>query len=233
MALSRSMYWRAAALLLAASGARAFMAGSSAGRLMRHQRGAAARRATTQMVAAPEEAATSYKRKPCFSGDAYQRGLWPTSAPKAAAAAAAPAEASGFDLKAYMYERLGRVEAALDDSLHVTCPEVKIITESMRYSLLAGGKRIRPIMCIAACEMFGGSEDDAMATAVAIEMIHSMSLIHDDLPSMDDDDFRRGKPTNHKVVGGGIAGRRARRAPARVARAAAAQSLCARPTVGQ
>ena len=69
----------------------------------------------------------------------------------------------------------------------------------MRYSLLAGGKRIRPIMCIAACEMLGGSEEDAMATAVAIEMIHSMSLIHDDLPSMDDDDFRRGKPTNHKV----------------------------------
>merc|ERR1740138_341911 len=104
-----------------------------------------------------------------------------------------------------MYERLGRVEAALDDSLHVTCPEVKIITDSMRYSLLAGGKRIRPIMCIAACEMFGGREEVAMPTAVAIEMIHTMSLIHDDLPAMDNDDMRRGKPTNHVLYGEDIA----------------------------
>lgn len=62
---------------------------------------------------------------------------------------------------------------------------------------MAGGKRIRPVLCIASCEMFGGSQEDAMPTAVALEMIHTMSLIHDDLPSMDNDDLRRGKPTNH------------------------------------
>lgn len=65
--------------------------------------------------------------------------------------------------------------------------------------LMAGGKRIRPILCIAACEMLGGTADQAMPSALAAEMIHTMSLIHDDLPCMDDDDLRRGKPTNHKV----------------------------------
>ena len=68
----------------------------------------------------------------------------------------------------------------------------------MRYSLLAGGKRIRPILCMAACELFG-SESVAMPTACALEMIHTMTLMHDDLPCMDDDDFRRGVPTNHVV----------------------------------
>jgi geranylgeranyl diphosphate synthase type II len=71
----------------------------------------------------------------------------------------------------------------------------------MRYSLLAGGKRLRPILCLAACELAGGTADQAMATAVALEMIHTMSLIHDDLPAMDNDDLRRGRPTSHKVFG--------------------------------
>ena len=62
---------------------------------------------------------------------------------------------------------------------------------------MAGGKRVRPVLCLAACEMFGGDEEVAMPTAVALEMIHTMSLIHDDLPAMDNDDLRRGKPTNH------------------------------------
>ena len=97
------------------------------------------------------------------------------------------------------------MERALDASLQVTCPEVAKITESMRYSLLAGGKRIRPIMCIAACEMAGGTAEDAMAAAVALEMIHTMSLIHDDLPSMDNDSLRRGKPTNHVIYGEDVA----------------------------
>lgn len=65
---------------------------------------------------------------------------------------------------------------------------------------MAGGKRIRPVLCIAACEMLGGQQDTAMPTAVALEMIHTMSLIHDDLPAMDDDDLRRGKPTCHVSV---------------------------------
>ena len=70
---------------------------------------------------------------------------------------------------------------------------------------MAGGKRIRPILCLAACEMFGGSDKVAMPTAVALEMIHTMSLIHDDLPAMDNDDLRRGKPTNHVLYGEDIA----------------------------
>ena len=97
------------------------------------------------------------------------------------------------------------MERALDESLVITSPEVKKITESMRYSLMAGGKRIRPIMCIAACEMAGGTMEQAMPTAVALEMIHTMSLIHDDLPSMDNDSLRRGKPTNHVIYGEDVA----------------------------
>ena len=75
----------------------------------------------------------------------------------------------------------------------------------MRYSLLAGGKRIRPILCLASCSLAGGEPSLAVPTAVAIEMIHTMSLIHDDLPAMDNDDLRRGRPTNHKVYGDAIA----------------------------
>lgn len=73
------------------------------------------------------------------------------------------------------------------------------------YSLKAGGKRLRPVLLLEACKLFGGEEKDAMAFACAMEMIHTYSLIHDDLPAMDDDDFRRGKPTNHVVYGEGIA----------------------------
>lgn len=80
-----------------------------------------------------------------------------------------------------------------------------MLVESMRYSLMAGGKRVRPMLCFAAAEMFGGSLESATPTAVALEMIHTMSLIHDDLPAMDNDDFRRGKPTNHKLYGDDVA----------------------------
>lgn len=75
----------------------------------------------------------------------------------------------------------------------------------MRYSLFAGGKRLRPVLCLAAAEACGGNENLAMPLACAVECIHTYSLIHDDLPCMDDDDFRRGKPTSHKVFGEGIA----------------------------
>lgn len=110
--------------------------------------------------------------------------------------AAAPSSTS-FDLNAYIMERLGPIEKALKESVVSTEPETELICESMLYSLMAGGKRIRPVLCIAACEMFGGTLDQCMPAAVSLEMIHTMSLIHDDLPSMDDDDLRRGKPTNH------------------------------------
>lgn len=108
-----------------------------------------------------------------------------------------------FDLKDYLKARQQICEAALDKSLPMQYPEK--IYEAMRYSLLAGGKRLRPILCIATCEMTGGTIDMAMPTACALEMVHTMSLIHDDLPAMDNDDYRRGKLTNHKVYGEDIA----------------------------
>ena len=75
----------------------------------------------------------------------------------------------------------------------------------MSYSLYNGGKRLRPCLTLAVCEMLGGDVEDALPVACALEMIHTYSLIHDDLPAMDDDDFRRGKPSNHKVFGEGMA----------------------------
>ena len=110
---------------------------------------------------------------------------------------------SEFDFEKYLIETKKVVEDALDFSLSPEKPE--ILRESMRYSLLAGGKRIRPILCLASCSLAGGDPNLAVPTAVAIEMIHTMSLIHDDLPSMDNDDLRRGRPTNHKVYGDAIA----------------------------
>ena len=83
-------------------------------------------------------------------------------------------------------------------------PQQKLF-DAMRYSLLAGGKRLRPIMVLEFCRMCGGDVEMAMPLAVAIEMIHTYSLIHDDLPCMDNDDFRRGNPTNHRVYGEAIA----------------------------
>lgn len=111
--------------------------------------------------------------------------------------------AAPFDLKAYLRDRKQRVDAALDASIKVVYPET--IYEAMRYSLMAGGKRLRPVLCLATCELVGGTEGMAMPTACALEMIHTMSLIHDDLPAMDDDDYRRGQLTNHKVFGEDVA----------------------------
>jgi geranylgeranyl diphosphate synthase, type II len=108
-----------------------------------------------------------------------------------------------FNLKTYLARQQTLVETALDECLLVTYPET--VYESMRYSLMAGGKRLRPILCLASCEMMGGTAAMAMPLACAIEMVHTMSLIHDDLPSMDNDDFRRGKPTNHKKYGEAVA----------------------------
>ncbi|CDP07561.1 unnamed protein product [Coffea canephora] len=108
-----------------------------------------------------------------------------------------------FNFKSYMVEKANIVNKALDDSVSVKNPPK--IHEAMRYSLLAGGKRVRPMLCIAACELVGGHQSQAMPAACAVEMIHTMSLIHDDLPCMDNDDFRRGKPTNHKVFGEDVA----------------------------
>ena len=108
-----------------------------------------------------------------------------------------------FDLNNYLKQQQTLVEQALDKSIVIAKPEK--IYEAMRYSLLAGGKRLRPILCLATCELTGGTVEMAMPTACALEMIHTMSLIHDDLPAMDNDDYRRGKLTNHKVYGDDIA----------------------------
>nr|WJL30505.1 GPPS [Vector pBbB2a-GPPS-LinS]WJL30512.1 GPPS [Vector pBbB2c-OA]WJL30559.1 GPPS [Vector pBbB2c-CBGA]WJL30566.1 GPPS [Vector pBbB2c-CBGA_J23100]WJL30573.1 GPPS [Vector pBbB2c-CBGA_J23105]WJL30580.1 GPPS [Vector pBbB2c-CBGA_J23116]WJL30587.1 GPPS [Vector pBbB2c-CBGA_J23119]WJL30594.1 GPPS [Vector pBbB2c-CBGA_J23150]WJL30600.1 GPPS [Vector pBbB2c-CBG]WJL30608.1 GPPS [Vector pBbB1c-CBGA]WJL30615.1 GPPS [Vector pBbB1c-CBGA_Ptrc]WJL30622.1 GPPS [Vector pBbB1c-CBGA_PlacUV5]WJL30628.1 GPPS [ len=104
-----------------------------------------------------------------------------------------------FDFNKYMDSKAMTVNEALNKAIPLRYPQK--IYESMRYSLLAGGKRVRPVLCIAACELVGGTEELAIPTACAIEMIHTMSLMHDDLPCIDNDDLRRGKPTNHKIFG--------------------------------
>ncbi|WP_019504326.1 geranylgeranyl diphosphate synthase CrtE [Pleurocapsa sp. PCC 7319] len=114
-----------------------------------------------------------------------------------------PETSTIFDLNNYLKQQKALVERALDQSIAIARPEK--IYEAMRYSLLAGGKRLRPILCLATSDLTGGTLEMAMPTACALEMIHTMSLIHDDLPAMDNDDFRRGKPTNHKVYGDDIA----------------------------
>src|SRR5439155_4632453 len=101
--------------------------------------------------------------------------------------------------------RTSAVNRALDGFVPKASAKPRTIHTAMRYSLFAGGKRMRPALCLAASGACGGRESAAMPLACAVECIHTYSLIHDDLPAMDDDDFRRGKPTNHKVFGEGIA----------------------------
>lgn len=110
-----------------------------------------------------------------------------------------------FDLQFYLETRTAAVNAVLHRYLPSEKTKPATIHKAMRYSLFAGGKRMRPALCLAAAQACGGSEADAMPLACAVECIHTYSLIHDDLPAMDNDDFRRGKPTNHKVFGEGIA----------------------------
>jgi geranylgeranyl diphosphate synthase type II len=110
-----------------------------------------------------------------------------------------------FELNRYLEQRTARINRALDRFLPKETIKPATIHKSMRYSLFAGGKRMRPALCLGAAAACGGKESDAMPLACAVECIHTYSLIHDDLPAMDDDDFRRGKPTNHKVFGDGIA----------------------------
>lgn len=110
-----------------------------------------------------------------------------------------------FDLKRYLSERKKLVEDALEECISVPSGLEKRVSEAARYSLLAGGKRLRPILCLAATEVVGGTYSVALPVACAIEMIHTYSLIHDDLPAMDNDDYRRGRLTNHKVFGEAIA----------------------------
>lgn len=109
------------------------------------------------------------------------------------------------ELQQFLEAKTKLVNKALDKFLPAETAKPRTIHKAMRYSLFAGGKRMRPALCLAAAEACGGSDSQAMAAACAVECIHTYSLIHDDLPAMDNDDFRRGKPTNHKVFGEGIA----------------------------
>ena len=110
-----------------------------------------------------------------------------------------------FSLITYLNERKALVDRTLDDYLPGDKNEPPVIFQAVRYSLLAGGKRIRPILCMAAAEAVAGDAEAVLPAACALEMIHTYSLIHDDLPAMDNDDYRRGKPTSHKVFGEDIA----------------------------
>ena len=110
-----------------------------------------------------------------------------------------------MELKKIWQERGALVEKQLVKELNEKDPLNKTLCESMKYSLMAGGKRLRPIMLMAAADAVGAKGTDYLTTGCAMEMIHTYSLIHDDLPAMDDDDYRRGKLTNHKVYGAGMA----------------------------
>ncbi|MBV9491053.1 MAG: polyprenyl synthetase family protein [Verrucomicrobia bacterium] len=108
-------------------------------------------------------------------------------------------------MKEYLLARQKTIDAALEQWLPKAAIRPKTIHKAMRYSVFAGGKRLRPILCLAAAECCGGDPQAALPLACAVECIHTYSLIHDDLPCMDNDDFRRGMPTSHKVFGEGIA----------------------------
>jgi len=108
-------------------------------------------------------------------------------------------------LESYLKSRLALADKALAKLFKPKSGEPKTVREAMRYSIFAGGKRLRPILVMAAAEACGEKPERVARAAAALEMIHTYSLIHDDLPAMDDDDLRRGKPTNHKVFGEAMA----------------------------
>jgi geranylgeranyl diphosphate synthase type II len=109
------------------------------------------------------------------------------------------------NLKTYLATRAAETDAAMDAFLPKAKERPATIHAAMRYSVFAGGKRLRPVLCLAAAEACGGEISNALAPACAVELMHTYSLVHDDLPAMDDDDLRRGRPTCHKVYGEGMA----------------------------
>ncbi len=115
------------------------------------------------------------------------------------------ARPESFQLSSFVESVSVDVDRALDKAIPHARTRPSTIHQAMRYSLFAGGKRMRPAVCVAAAAACGGRRSDALPMAAAVECIHTYSLIHDDLPAMDNDDFRRGKPTSHKVFGEGIA----------------------------
>ncbi|MDU6982811.1 MAG: polyprenyl synthetase family protein [Terrisporobacter othiniensis] len=110
-----------------------------------------------------------------------------------------------MEFKTVLKEKIDYIETLLNEYMPKEEGYQQTIMKAMNYSLKAGGKRLRPILTLESCKIVGGKEEDAIPFAMAIEMIHTYSLIHDDLPALDNDDLRRGKPTNHKVFGDGMA----------------------------
>ena len=110
-----------------------------------------------------------------------------------------------MEFKNVLEEKIDYIETLLNEYMPKEEGYQQTIMKAMNYSLKAGGKRLRPILTLESCKIVGGKEEDAIPFAMAIEMIHTYSLIHDDLPALDNDDLRRGKPTNHKVFGDGMA----------------------------
>jgi len=110
-----------------------------------------------------------------------------------------------FDLAKWLGDSTEKVNRSLDFFLPPEDQKPVVLHKAMRYSIFAGGKRVRPAILLAAAEACGGNAEPALPLACAVECIHTYSLIHDDLPAMDNDDFRRGRPTSHKVFGEGIA----------------------------
>jgi geranylgeranyl diphosphate synthase type II len=110
-----------------------------------------------------------------------------------------------MDLDGYLKQATADTDAAMDRLLPSENERPGSIHAAMRYCVFAGGKRLRPVLCIAAAEACGGKREDALVAACALELMHTYSLVHDDLPCMDDDDLRRGRPTCHKVYGEGMA----------------------------
>jgi geranylgeranyl diphosphate synthase type II len=110
-----------------------------------------------------------------------------------------------MDLDGYLKKAADDTDAAMNRFLPAENERPAMLHAAMRYCVFAGGKRLRPVLCIAAAEACGGNRENAMAAACALELMHTYSLVHDDLPCMDDDDLRRGRPTCHKVYGEGMA----------------------------
>jgi geranylgeranyl diphosphate synthase type II len=106
-----------------------------------------------------------------------------------------------MNLAAYLERRRADVDRALHSLLPVPAGPASRLAEAMRYAVLSGGKRLRPVLALAACEAFGGDDAEILEPAAALELVHTYSLVHDDLPAMDDDDLRRGRPTAHKAFG--------------------------------
>jgi len=106
-----------------------------------------------------------------------------------------------FPLNKYLEEKRTLIDSALTQIINEFIKDSSDLHKSVSYSIQSGGKRLRPILCIASCETLGKDSQGVLPIACAIEMIHTYSLIHDDLPSMDDDSLRRGKPTNHVIFG--------------------------------